>query len=84
MLDAFRAVRRISTPLVGILTLDYAATITRICEDMAHRCAILGWDIVRGLYGQNEAGAEVARDILGPNVDTVAATRNPGEVAGPW
>jgi hypothetical protein len=35
---------------------------------------------VRGLYGQNDAGAEAVRELLGPNVDAIAATRNPGEV----
>jgi hypothetical protein len=80
MLEAFREARRFSTPLVAILTLDYASTITRICEDLDGRAAIVAWDIVRGLYGQNEAGAEVVREVLGPQIDMVAATRNPGEV----
>jgi hypothetical protein len=79
MLEAFRAARRISTPLVAILTLDYASTIARICDDMAGRCAIFGYDIVRGLYGQNDAGVEAVRELLGPTVDTIAATRNLGE-----
>jgi hypothetical protein len=79
MLDAFRAARRISTPLVAILTLDYASTLVQIGNDLQDRAAICAWDIVRGLYGQNEAGAEAVRELLGPNVDSIAATRNPGE-----
>jgi hypothetical protein len=79
MLEAFSAARCISTPLVAMLTLDYASTIARICDDLQGKAAVLGWDIVRGLYGQNEAGAEAVRELLGPQVDMIAATRS-GEV----
>ena len=80
VLEAFSAARRISTPLVAMLTLDYASTIARICDDLQGKTAVLGWDIVSGLYGQNDAGAEAVRELLGPQVDMIAATRNPGEV----
>jgi hypothetical protein len=82
MLEAFRAARRISTPLVAILTLDYASTMVQIGNDLQDRAAVCAWDICRGLYGQNDAGAEAVRELLGPNVDSVSATRNPGE--GAW
>ena len=84
MIDAFRAARRVSTPVIAILTLDDATPIARMCEDLQGRAAVVGWDIVRGLYGQNDAGTEAVRELLGPSVDMVAATRNPGEGACHW
>jgi hypothetical protein len=79
MLDAFRDARRISTPLVAVLTLDPTATLMRIMQDLQGRAAVVVWDVLRGLYGQNEAGMEAVRELLGPNVNSVPATRNPAE-----
>jgi hypothetical protein len=59
--------------------LDDGSTMVQIGNDLQDRAAVVGWDVIRGLYGQNEAGMEAVRELLGPNADPVPAARNPAE-----
>jgi len=56
-LKTFKAARRVSTPLITILTPDPAATIATVAATLNGTAPpLLQWDAVRGLAGLNEAG----------------------------
>jgi len=61
----FKAAKRVSTPIIGIQSLDATATIASIGE-MYPTLALVRWDIVRGAFGLNEAGTRAILDALPP------------------
>lgn len=60
MIAAFKAARRVSTPLVALETPDPAATIVAIRGVLNGEAPTFEWDIVRGLRGVNDLGKQVA------------------------
>ena len=65
---AFRAARRVSTPLIAVRTPDPASSVELVLSTLNGACdetAALQWDAIRGLVGVNEAGKRQASAILG-------------------
>lgn len=65
---AFRAARRVSTPLVAVRTPDPASSVQLVLSSLDgadENTPALHWDAVRGLVGVNEAGKRQALDLLG-------------------
>jgi hypothetical protein len=65
---AFRAARRVSTPLIAVRTPDPASSVQLVLSTLNGACdetAALQWDAIRGLVGVNEAGKRQASAILG-------------------
>ena len=66
--SAFRAARCVSTPLVGVRTADPASTTQLLMETLKQGRELpplLGWDVIRGLFGiGKDIGEELAR-VLG-------------------
>ena len=62
MIDAFKAARRVATPLISIATPDPAATIQTIHAAFKEpdKIPMLRWSIVTGIVGLNEAGQAAA------------------------
>lgn len=78
LLKAFRAARRVSTPLVAIRTPDPAATMALVLGSFNGSApAVLRWDIVNGLVGLNDPGSTAATAVAGP--DPAISTGNPVE-----
>ena len=67
-ISAFRAARRVSTPLIGVRTPDPASSVQLVMSSLnggAENTAVLHWDALRGLAGINEAGKRHASELLG-------------------
>lgn len=64
MIAAFKAARRVSTPIVAIETPDSAATISTVRKVLSTQTPVLVWDCARGLRGMNPLG-EAAMGALG-------------------
>jgi hypothetical protein len=78
LLKAFKAARRVSTPLVAIRTPDPAATMALVLGSFnGNAPAVLRWDIVNGLAGLNDPGSTAATAVAGP--DPAISTGNPVE-----
>jgi hypothetical protein len=60
-----KAARRVSTPLVAVRTADPALALTRIEDAAGKDAAVVQWDIVRGLFQGNDAGAKEIGKVLG-------------------
>lgn len=56
MIEAFKAARRVSTPLVALETPDPAATIEQVRAVLNGESPTFEWDIVRGMRAVNELG----------------------------
>ena len=56
LITAFKAARRVSTPIVAIETPDAASTIMSIRKVLSEKSPVLSWDCARGLRGLNELG----------------------------
>lgn len=68
LVSAFKAARRVSTPLVMIRTTDPAAAVEALRNGLKpneEKIPILAWDILRGLAGCNKAGKAEAKRVLG-------------------
>ena len=77
LLSAFKAARKVSTPLLAISTPDPAATIEAIMSGFEDNPpALLQWDVVRGMAGLNPAGAKTLASF---GSDIAAQTQNPVE-----
>ena len=77
LLSAFKAARKVSTPLLAISTPDPAATIEAILSGFEDNPpAILQWDVVRGMAGLNAAGVKTLASF---GSDIAALTQNPVE-----
>jgi hypothetical protein len=77
LLAAFKAARKVSTPLVGIATPDPAATIDALASGFEdHPPPLLQWDVVRGLTALNPPAQSV---LAGLGSDIAFATQNPVE-----
>jgi ATPase family associated with various cellular activities (AAA) len=75
----FKAIRRAGVPLVAFETADPAQTIRGVIASLNGKGAktpVLCWDILRGLFGLNEPGSNLASDIS-PN--GAAESGNPAE-----
>ena len=75
--SAFRAARCVSTPLVAVRTADPASTTQLLMENLKQGRELpplLGWDVIRGLFG-------IGRDI-GEQLARVLGDRQP-ETVGP-
>jgi len=59
------AARRVSTPLVAVRTADPASALARIEDAAGKDAAVVQWDIVRGLFQGNDAGAKEIGKVLG-------------------
>lgn len=72
----FAEMRRVSTPIVGVTSTDYRATIAAMCQvrmaDEASPPPCVGWDLVRGHYPLNLEGKE-ACELLGAPDETEQA-----------
>lgn len=65
---AFRAARRVSTPLIVVRTPDPASSVQLVLSAVNganEKTPALHWDAVRGLVGVNDAGKAHAREIVG-------------------
>ena len=75
--QAFKAARRVSTPLVAVRTPDPASTIQTVLSTLngsEQETPILRWDIMHGLAGVNAGGkAEAARVLDGGDPAMVSA-----------
>ena len=76
LVTAFKAARRVSTPLIAIRTPDPSATVRTLVASMGPdggKIPFLYWDIVRGLVGVNVAGkAMLGRLFEGAKPDEIA------------
>ena len=79
MIDAFKAARRVATPLISIATPDPAATIQGINDAFKDpdKIPMLRWSVVTGIVGLNKAGQAAAAEIT--DGDAVLSTGNPTE-----
>src|SRR5438093_6772181 len=75
--SAFKAARRVSTPLVTVRTADPASsleTVARLLNGQGEETPILVWDIMHGLAGVNRTGkAEATRLLDGGDPAMVSA-----------
>src|SRR5579885_3046111 len=60
-----QAARRVSTPLIAVRTADAALTVARLQEGVGRTCAMVQWDIVRGLVALNDAGKKEMGKLVG-------------------
>src|SRR5436309_14744139 len=77
-IQAFKAARRVSTPLVAVRTPDPAGTIDTILSVLngsADETPVLHWDIMRGLVGVNNAGKAEAQKLLGDGDPAMVSAR---------
>ena len=66
--SAFRAARCVSTPLVAVRTADPASTTNLLADTVKQGRQpppLLGWDIIRGLFGIGKDIAEELARVLG-------------------
>lgn len=75
MRKQFRAARRVSTPLVAVRTADSASAIRTVRESLTDSdIPLVQWDVMRGLSGINDAGAQAAAVMCnGKNPEMVSA-----------
>jgi hypothetical protein len=82
LIDQFKKARRVSVPLIAIITPDPAETIG-ILQKLAGGSPLVQWDLIHGMTGINEKGLEaVASFGPDPSTDvggfgTAALTNNP-------
>ena len=65
---ALRAARIVSTPLVAVRTADPASTmrfVTNAVREEERPPAVVGWDVMRGMYAVGKESAEVLEQVLG-------------------
>src|SRR5213082_3570725 len=80
MLEQLKAARRVSVPLVAIVSPDPAASIATVAKGFDDKIPILKWDICAGLTAVNKPGAAAVGGILGDQDASV--TTNPTEMLG--
>ena len=77
LLNAFKAARRVSTPLIAIRTPDPASTIVEIASGFAENSPpMIQWDTVRGLLGINDAGTSALAQF---GTESIELSLNPVE-----
>lgn len=69
LVEEFRAVRRVGTPIIAVSTANQPDTIRKLAE--TNGGPLIRWDVVRGLRPLNEDGRKVI-DKLFPDGDTEA------------
>ena len=77
-LDKIKAAKTAGVPIIGIETVDPAATISMIRAAFS-KMALVQWDIVRGLTPVNETGEAIVKNICGDDSPALA-TGNPTEM----
>lgn len=77
-LDKIKAAKTAGVPIIGIETVDPAATISMIRVAFS-KMALVQWDIVRGLTPVNETGEAIVKNICGDDSPALA-TGNPTEM----
>jgi hypothetical protein len=78
--SAFRAARKVSTPLIAISTSDPASTaelVLGVLRQNSRQSTVAGWDILRGLYPGNKDSQDEVTQLLG---EREAATVGSAEV----
>ena len=74
---AFKAARRVSTPLIAVRTTDAASTIRILTEELTD-VPVLYWDVMRGMMGANKPGITEASRVVGKKGSELAmATMKP-------
>ncbi len=76
-LDKIKAAKTAGVPIIGIETVDPAATVGMI--KTAYKMAMVQWDIVRGLSPVNDGGDEIVKGVCGEDTPALA-TGNPTEM----
>lgn len=74
LVEEFRAVRRVGTPIIAVSTANQPDTIRRLAE--SNGGPLIRWDVVRGLRPLNEEGKEVLNRIF-PGEGEIEATADP-------
>lgn len=74
LVTAFKAARRVSTPIVAIETPDAASTIAIIRRTLTDKTPVLSWDCAKGLRGLNEYGKTAMVNLGVDPAVTVNAT----------
>lgn len=77
MLTQLRAARRVSVPMVAIVSPDPQATMTTVHMYFEEEMPLLRWDFCRGLDGINVAGKKVVKTILEKKELEQSVTINP-------
>ena len=75
---AFKAARRVSTPLVAVRTPDAASSIQTILGTLngdAEKTPALRWDIMHGIVGLNAAGKNEAARVLDGGEPAIVSAR---------
>jgi hypothetical protein len=75
IIEAFRAARRVSVPLIAIATPDPAATMETLTKEIA--APALCWDVVRGVRAVNDLGRAAVEATFG---DDAAQITNPADL----
>lgn len=77
IVDQVKAARRVSTPLIAVVTPDPGATIDAIREGVNGNAPKLAWDVSRGFSALNDEGREALGAVIGEARD--ASVGNPPE-----
>jgi hypothetical protein len=56
--DLFKAARRVSTPLISVISPDPAATMRTLIGVVSKETPVIGWNSVKGLAALNDAGKQ--------------------------
>lgn len=78
ILERLKAARRVSVPIVGIATADQAVTVDACRAGLNGAAPLVRWDIVRGLAGLNDLGAEWCARVVDGG-DPAMVSGNPTE-----
>src|SRR5437870_1072468 len=74
--DQFKAVRRVSVPLVAITTPDPSSTIESLCKVVSKEAPIFKWDIISGLVPFTDASIAALTQLAVPD-EIAAQTKSP-------
>jgi hypothetical protein len=65
LIDQVRSARRVSTPLLGIITQDPEATVAQVCKGTKKDAPKVRWDCARGLTALNPQGQGALATMIG-------------------
>jgi len=63
-IEQIKAARRVSVPIVAINTPDPASTMSEVCTAINSESPKIEWDLLSGLSGRNDAGANVVAQLI--------------------
>jgi hypothetical protein len=75
--EKFKAARRVSTPLIGVTTLDQTAAMVTLEAAVPEGHPVVSWDLLSGMVARNEAGDKALTLAFGDKA--AAMTTNPWE-----